>query len=105
MSIKGFIWNLHYTVTLLHITCQHFSQSVSFTICRNPSSQACLSGLRATLITYTSLIKAAARTGDLSGAEAWLEHACNDGLKLDIQIFTAVIDAAARTWDLKNDLL
>lgn len=40
-------------------------------------------GLRGSLITYTSLIKASARTNDgLSGAEAWLEHAEESGLKL-----------------------
>ena len=53
-------------------------------------------GLKASLVTYTSLIKASARTGDLSGAEAWLQDAQRCGLRLDMQIVTAVIDAAAR---------
>ena len=53
-------------------------------------------GLQPSLITYTSLIKASAQTGDLFSAEAWLRAAESSGLRLDIQIFTAVIDAAAR---------
>ena len=54
-------------------------------------------GLQPSLITYTSLIKASARCGDLPSAEAWLREAEASGLRLDIQILTAVIDAAART--------
>lgn len=54
------------------------------------------------LVTFTTMVRAAALRGDIGNAEKWFRSALQNGIKCDIFMYNTLIDAAAKSGNLKS---